>query len=158
MNPTIETLIFDTIISILMVLSVAIFLFVMFKTGQDLLSSILFSLATGISIAACIVVFFKGIVPFLHGVHIPFKGILILWPLCSAPLVPFVGYNVEITGNVIVDSIIIGGALSLFIAIMGSGNTAISYQECWGKMLQVITCLGLFFGVAVRAVFWAMIE
>ncbi|MFA5033506.1 MAG: hypothetical protein WC614_10870 [bacterium] len=153
---TIDTLINATIFSILLVVAVAVFIFVTSKTGPDLISSVLFSLATGLLIGACIVFFCKGFIPFFRGIHIPFKGILIIWPICSVILVPFVGYNVEITGNVVLDVLLSGGLLALWIAVMGTGYAVTLHQGCWGKVLQSMTFIGLFLGVIIRAIFWAL--
>lgn len=150
-----DTLINFTIFSIFLVLLAVFFVYIALKMLGEPVSVMLFSLASGCLFALCIVLFFKGL-PFVFRFHIPLKGILALIPLCSAPLVPFVGYNVEITGNAILDSLLVGILLALFITVMGTGYAVVLNQGCYLVVCKLAVIIGLFLGILIRAVLWAL--
>ena len=113
------------------------------------------SFILGFIAAICIIAFFKGILPFVHGMRIPFKAFIIFWPMCSVPLVPLVS-NIEITGNVIIDAIVVGAGFMLFASIAGTGFWVILNEGHWAKLGQVWIVLSFFVAIIIRAILWAL--
>ena len=149
-----DSLINMTIFSFFVVSIAALFLHMAFNTPPDPMLNTVFSFGSGLMVSICIVFFLKGFLPFFHGSHIPLKGLLVLCPLCALPLVPLVGNNIEISGNIIIDAIILGSILGLAIAIMGTGICVIGYQDSLWKAMKLMIVIGLFVAVIIRAILW----
>lgn len=155
MNIPTAALITFTIVSIGLVLTIA---FMAKRTIEFRLESFhttMVSFLLGFIASLCIIAFFKGFIPFFKGIHIPFNVILILWPMCSVPLVPIIS-KIEITGNIIIDAIIAGAVFVIFIAFMGTGLWNIFNGGHFSAIFQTWLVLSFFMSIGIRALFWAL--
>ena len=155
MNSHLELVAF-TIVSAFIVSLIAFLARVAIDYGYDQFIAILLSFVLAFLASLCVILFIQGFTPFVTGVRIPLKAFLIIWPVCTVPLVPLVARRLEISGNVVIDSLLVGGALALFSAIMGTGwHRLLDGGECSGP-LQAWLFLALFMGVFIRALIWAL--
>ena len=152
--PTAELIAF-AILAIGLVLTIAFIAKRSYEYPLDSFPTTIVSFLLGFIAALCIIAFFKGFIPFFKGIHIPFNVILILWPMCSVPLVPIIS-KVEITGNIIIDAIIAGAAFVIFIAFMATGLWNIFNCGHFSVIFQVWLVLSFFVSIAIRALFWAL--
>jgi hypothetical protein len=155
MSPTTD-LIALTVVSMLIILVIAITVKTAAEYGYDPIYAIILSFAQGFLGSLCVVLFAKGVSPFVHGVRIPFKTFLYLWPVCTVILVPFIARAFEISGNVIVDSLLAGAGVTLFAAVMGTGFHRVLHEGAWAKTAELWVYIALFMAVAIRAIIWAL--
>lgn len=155
MNVPTGALIAFTVVSMAVVLAIAFLVKRNYEWPMGSLPTTMLSFILGFMAALCIIAFFKGVIPFFKGIHIPFNAILILWPMCSVPLVPIIS-RIEITGNVIIDAIIAGAVFVVLITFMASGLWNIFQGEHISGLLQFWMFLSFFASIGIRAIFWAL--
>ena len=100
--------------------------------------------------------YIKGFNPFFQGLRLPGKAFLMLWPLCALCAIPQIG-RFEITGNVIVDALILGLFNVLAASLITAGCIALEKNTEIDKGLITVWLIGSFFlAVIIRAIIWAL--